>query len=293
MIQLKETEKEYLLYIPAFQKERAKQIPERYWDIDRKAWVYPRTKRMYDALLAEFADDLVDIQITPPDIKSSSVKKVDLEKQNAELQEQLEKIGKTVEALLSTKSGEKKMSVLQAQIANQSATITEQSATINSLQTDFKTAQHKLRQSQAELEQLSHEIKDIQQQVNSSNSETLEESIRNLAISSTGNNSTFELVLKQVEIDNTFPMEFCKILERRLRDMLKTTEPELTLFDLLSHAKDAELMEPEAFDLAHSIRKQRNTLVHGDIDAKTRKIRIVYLITAASLLWPHLKAPTS
>lgn len=284
MIDLKETEKEYLLYIPPTQKERARQIQGRRWDIERKAWVYPRTQRMYSALLAEFADDLIAIDITPPETGTySSVKKDNLEKQNTVLQEKLENISKTVEALVSEKSGEEKMSVLQAKLA-------DQSSMISSLQFELKNTQQTLRSSQAESDQLLQETRELQQQVKSSNSETLEESLIKLAISSTGNDGTFELTLKRIGMDNTFPIEFCKVLEHCLRNMLKTNDRELSLYELLSQARDAELMPDEAFDLAHSIRKQRNVLAHHDVDARTRKIRILYVITAASLLWPHLDA---
>ena len=281
MIDLKETEKEYLLYIPASQKERARQIQGRRWDIDRKAWVYPRTQKMYDALLAEFADDLLDIEITSPEKRPSPVTNDSLEKQNTQLQQQLERIGKTVEDLVSAKSGEKKMSLLQAQVA-------EQSALIASLRIELRTSQNTLKNSQLESDQLRQEIRELKQQVNSNDGETLEELIQKLAISSTGNDQAFELTLDRIAIDSTFPMEICKVLEHSLRNMLKTDDRELSLYDLLSQARDAEIMVDEAFDLAHSIRKQRNVLAHRDIDERTRRIRIFYVVAAASLLWPHL-----
>ena len=57
MIRLIETNNEYLLFIPAAQKERAKGIQGRRWDPQRVCWVYPRTNRVYHALVLEFGDD--------------------------------------------------------------------------------------------------------------------------------------------------------------------------------------------------------------------------------------------
>ena len=58
MIRIQETKNEYLLFIPAAQKERARGIQGRRWDPQRVCWVYPRNTRMYHSLIAEFGDDL-------------------------------------------------------------------------------------------------------------------------------------------------------------------------------------------------------------------------------------------
>ena len=57
MIRIEETEHEFLLYIPASQKERAKAIRPREWDWKRVCWVYPRNSLVYCALRAEFGND--------------------------------------------------------------------------------------------------------------------------------------------------------------------------------------------------------------------------------------------
>ena len=57
MIRIQETENEYLVFIPAAQKERARNIRPRDWDRRRVCWVYPRTEQIYKSLLAEFGND--------------------------------------------------------------------------------------------------------------------------------------------------------------------------------------------------------------------------------------------
>ena len=67
MIRIRETENEYLLFIPPDQKERARGIQGRKWDKQRVCWVYPRNVRMYNALVSEFGDDLTpDSPFTTP-----------------------------------------------------------------------------------------------------------------------------------------------------------------------------------------------------------------------------------
>jgi hypothetical protein len=59
-ITLRESPTEYLLFIHASQRERAKRIQGRNWDGGRKCWVYPRTPKTYNAIVGEFGEDLDD-----------------------------------------------------------------------------------------------------------------------------------------------------------------------------------------------------------------------------------------
>lgn len=60
MARLTETDDRYLLHIDKSQKERAKAISGRCWINSHKAWGYPKTQEVYEALLAEFGDGLDD-----------------------------------------------------------------------------------------------------------------------------------------------------------------------------------------------------------------------------------------
>lgn len=57
MIRVEATENEYLVYIPASQRERAKRIRPREWDSRRVCWVYPQDRDIFSALQAEFGND--------------------------------------------------------------------------------------------------------------------------------------------------------------------------------------------------------------------------------------------
>ena len=277
-ISITQTEQEYLLAIPPWQKERAKEIEGRRWDSDRKVWVYPRTKRTHRALMTEFGDDLQKVEITAPDWDVESKKPADLERQNAMLIKQFEENNKKIERLLNAKSDEEKISTFQS-------TIAEQKIKINDLETELGVKQNKLKQAENDYAYL---LKKSIQQPNSNANNSLEDGIKALVISSAGNNQTLESILNEFGISERFVTEVRKKLTNYLREKLK--DEHSTLFELLGQAQetDPELMPREAIDLAHTIRKQRNILQYNDDDDLTRRIRIIYTVIACSLLWPHL-----
>lgn len=56
-IEVTEDETHFLVRIHPENRDRAKRIPERQWDGERKVWVYPKDPATYDALVAEFQKD--------------------------------------------------------------------------------------------------------------------------------------------------------------------------------------------------------------------------------------------
>lgn len=277
-IRITETEQEYLLSIPAGQRERAKEIEGRSWDPERKVWIYPRTKRMYRALLAEFRHDLQKVEITSPDLDADTKKSANMEAENAGLQNRIEELEKRIEEL-STAKVDAKISVFQS-------TIAELKSKINDLETELGVKQNETEEIKNDYARL---LKESMQQPGDS----LNENIKKLAVLSTGNNKTFECALNAIGISEQFPSEFQKILMHRLCDMLSEEYNTLNLFELLERAKESDLIPSEALDLAHTIRKQRNVFMHHDIDPNTRQIRILYFVIAYSLLWPHLEESES
>ncbi|WP_152541235.1 hypothetical protein [Kallotenue papyrolyticum] len=107
MIHIKETETEYLLFIPPSQKERARAIQGRRWDAERKCWVFPRTNRMYDILIAEFGDDMSPIYITRPSHRfdkngqtpTDARSRQTLQEENRNLREDIARIYQTLEVI--------------------------------------------------------------------------------------------------------------------------------------------------------------------------------------------------
>lgn len=65
-IEVSEDETQFLVRIPAIQKERASRIPGRRWNPGIERWVYPKTLATYDALTEEFKRDAIVFEIRKP-----------------------------------------------------------------------------------------------------------------------------------------------------------------------------------------------------------------------------------
>ena len=92
---------------------------------------------------------------------------------------------------------------------------------------------------------------------------------------------------------NELPIKICKSLEAKLKEMLPRTREATDLFRLLGQVKSAGLMDQDGMSLAHSIRVQRNQLVHQNIHPDTTRARVLFILLAASLLWPTLPEDTN
>lgn len=140
----------------------------------------------------------------------------------------------------------------------------------------------------SQLQERGRELEEARAAQPSANQSDLKENVAALAMMTTGNDVTFKFTLDRLSLDSSLPIEFAKIIDRALRTILKADDPDLSLHDLIVQARDAELLSDEAIDLAHTIRKQRNIIAHQDVETRTKQMRILFVLCAASLLWPHL-----
>lgn len=75
-------------------------------------------------------------------------------------------------------------------------------------------------------------------------------------------------------------------LEQRLQ--LFFDRPHDSLFTLIMAASDQQLLQSNAIDLAHLIRKTRNQIIHHDVPVTTFHARNYIIVSAACVLWPQL-----
>jgi hypothetical protein len=106
------TENEYLLFIHPEIKERAKVIRGYRWDPERRCWVYPRTKQVLDALVAEFGEEIGKAaKVRPtaaqaaPSAEALQARIEELERDNAGLREALNQSVDIWNALILSKLG--------------------------------------------------------------------------------------------------------------------------------------------------------------------------------------------
>lgn len=229
---IEETDTEYRLRIPYDHKDRAKSIEGYRWNKDLTCWVYPRNNRIYDALIAEFGDDLVSVKISRPDI----IKKQKLD-------------------------------------------------TISSKDSEIESFKQNIKELIAELSASRKEIARLQK--NNINQDFITQ-FKEILKNGTGNDKDFSNFIDKLKIDKNAPNEITKYLTLTLRNMLGINDRVTDLYGLINQARDANILNEEARNLANLIRTQRNIITHDDIDQRTDQPRIMLILFAASLLWPLL-----
>jgi hypothetical protein len=294
-VELRETDTEFLLFIHASQKERAREIEGRRWDTERRCWVYPKTARVYDAIIAEFGDNIVSTSIKRPTLPSISAQKAALQIENQHLQKELEKIHKTLE-LISKGTNDGKRSEVKALEAALAAQENELSASRKQLQErerELTSLKKSITASHTELEILrvaNATLKlELSKRPASSGKlvENFQKLVKDIAKEAAGRDPEFGTIIDRLLLNETLPNEFVKQLERKLRKHLHTDDRTLSLHDLIMMAKDAELLTEKGIDIAHTLRKHRNILTHESTDPRTHVARVLFCLFAASLLWPE------
>jgi myosin heavy subunit len=303
MIDLKQTDTEYLLFIPPAQKERARAIDGRRWDPDRKCWVYPRTVRMFDALIAEFGDDLLSISITRPTrseqngppagaVRSAA----NLQAENQSLKDDLAKIQESLEIIKNANGNAKTAEVqtLKVTLASRETELAEIRRKLELQEKELHHTKQQLREIENKADQLQSQNNILQREVTNrqTNIEEIKAQLRRMivqyAIDASGKNTKFTQIIEKTEMNYSFCVAIGRELERELRQRLKVDEKTTSLYDLIAQANDAGILTPDGVDLAHFIRKQRNKMAHDGADPQTYLARMVLSLYAAALLWPEL-----
>jgi chromosome segregation ATPase len=280
---IEETETEYLLKIPYEQRDRAKAISGWRWDEKRICWVYPRTARNYDALIGEFGEDLVSLNITRPTISREKDIVESLRTENQNLRDQLGKTNELIESITKARH----TSQSSAESENQTLKIA-----LSTLEKELKFSRDRLIDNEKEKELLKQQIKDIEQEANrllkNNAPKDFNNHLKELVKSATGGDRDFCAIIDRIGFQRLAPIEISKYLESALRNILGINDRNLKLHELIAKARDSEMLNDEAIQLAHLIRRQRNIIAHEDVDQRTRPARIVLVLFAAALLWPLL-----
>ncbi|MHB1318475.1 MAG: hypothetical protein ACYCYF_07660 [Anaerolineae bacterium] len=298
---LTQTETEFLLFIHPEIKERAKVIRGYRWDPERRCWVYPRTKQVWDALVSEFGEELGKASrvkagsVEPaPSFASLQERIEELEQENAGLRQALsDSVDVIVDADLDRAATEQAELVRQRDEARSQLTAARAlyEAQIADLQRETRAAQAQRASVEDELGGARESLARLQAQlVERSRGSSLEAQLKGMAMEATGNDSGFTAVLDTLEISDNLALKAGRLLEGQLRALLKVPERDRTLdlYDLIQQAADYELLPRDAIDMAHLIRRQRNVIAHAEAYEKTYQARSVLCLFAIALLWPEL-----
>jgi hypothetical protein len=279
---LTHTETEFLLFIHPQIKERAKVIRGYRWDPERRCWVYPRTRPVLDALIAEFGDELgkaASVQPgTPeeaPSLEQVNQRLAELEHENAALREALnESVDVIVDADLdrADMARAELMSELEEMRAQQDKVRLLYEARLTDLQREARGAQSRRESAESELAAARESLTRLQAQlVERSRGSSLEAQLKEMALEATGNDSGFGTVLSQLNLGDSLALKAGRLLEDQLRLLLRIPERDRNcdLYDLIQQASEYELLPRDAIDMAHLIRRQRNSIAHADAYEKT------------------------
>ncbi len=259
-VEIREQGDEYLLFVPIALKERAKAIEGRRWDPERRCWVYNRTKRNYDALIAEFADEAVTVDISLPP------RPVGLPQASPQARDE---VGQAVS------------------VGPQPAIALAQERELLALRVALEAERRRSETLEKRVDELSRQFEeDKSRAVRAAGPAWL----RQVVTAANAGDETFAQIAGGLRVDERAPVEVTKHLESKLATLLGFTSqaPRPSLNELIAQARDAQIISAEAYHLAQMIRTHRNMLMHQKTDRRTRMARVVLVISAAALLWPHL-----
>jgi hypothetical protein len=117
----------------------------------------------------------------------------------------------------------------------------------------------------------------------------IEQDIKNIAKRCAGSSKSFNKIIDDVVFDSSLPISIQNSIEKCLMRKLGVKPNELNFYGLIKKSEDDGLLNDEALDYVHSIRKQRNIFAHTDVNAQTRFSRISFVLNSAALLWTHLE----
>lgn len=262
-VELHEAGDEYLLFVPIALKERAKAIENRKWDPDRRCWTYPRTKKDFDALIGEFADEAVTIAITlparPDDPRRPAPDAGPQQTENA--------------VAMPTSPSEGSLASLERELAAVSSAYESEKKRADALERRLDEVAQELVRDKARGERAEGPAW-----------------LRDVVKTANAGDADFARLIDALPIDERAPIEVTKELEARLARLLgypaNAAHPSLS--DLIGQARDSERISTEAYHLAQQIRFHRNVISHQKTDKRTIQARIVLVVSAAALLWPDL-----
>lgn len=300
MIRLEANQAHLLLFVPFSENGRAKAIEGRRWDPATKGWLYPKTARAHDAIIAEFGDDLVTSVERPADPSHGpAMARIEervatdvLVRENEALRKDIRGLRESVERVVaSTKQDEGRAELQGALLAREAeiAQLREQLADARSDAQRLEVARYRIERDLTECRiQQTRAVVVAQPSRNENcfNADGLR-SVRNMVLGAVGPKSPLVVQLDDVQLGAHLATDVGRLLERELRTRLGTYEGQ-DLHDLINQAHDTEIITSEGRDFAHGIRRQRNVVVHDKVARQTFELRGALALVSAGLLWPAL-----
>lgn len=296
----------FLVRIPSDQGERARRIPGRQWDGNRKMWVFPKDLPTYEALETEFkaGADVFAIRqpggsATVPPIPATNVVKetaIDSPKTEEEFEEQL-----TIVAQKEPVQNRELESVYSLLLGVQEG-MTVQRRLLDAILQKHDEFSERLDAVEKKPKAVSKEIqmvKELPDLLNLSQTpdlELLEKSLIGIAFVTCGRDQSFmNWVIKQKPL--LTPFDFvCKtheLLKQQLEKIAGFGGPEAKFWELVDHIRSEELIFCDRFDpiqvfhILGAMNALRNQFTHqrAEIGEAERMARSILYLMNMALVW--------
>jgi len=291
---LEETDTEFLLGCHPELRDRVKRLGGAKWDAGRRRWVLAKTGKAWDAIIAEFRDDMLPtvvlrpgslpiepppaIKRTEPDRTPIEALKEDVGRANEEALTALRSHVKTLESMLEARV--KELVEVKGQLQERA------DAREQALSKYFALArQH---------DDLKHGMPSLLEEARRSGSQDAlmrvdrADWLREEGARATANDPLFRALLQRLTLDSTLPTSVAAWIEQALRVMLDCQDRTVSFFNLIASVQAAGLLPEDGIGLLHFIRKHRNRSAHELIDLSESTALMHVSLFALCLFWRHL-----
>jgi hypothetical protein len=256
------TDTEYLLWIHAKEKERAKRIPGASWDNSRGCWVFPRTRQVRDKLQAEFGKEARRRGADP--------------KKNG-----------TPTSLSGGRSPEEK------ELAARKLEIDQLRRRLQQLEGDLEQSRQAEAGARVEAEELQKMVSSLRLEMadlrRASEPEVVFTKLaKELAFQASGKSESFGPFLASQELGEFLPIRLQEEIEIALSGFLGVQLGSQELTDLIKVAKSKGNLDQEEIDLLYLVRNQRNAAAHPRKVKRTLRARAFLSLYAAAIIWPKI-----
>lgn len=132
-------------------------------------------------------------------------------------------------------------------------------------------------------------VSDLKLSLSTLKEQEFEPYVLDLAVNLSGGNKAFRQVIKHKSISSDLALDVHKEMLRRIKGMLKSRTSDLKSDEILRAAATEEVLSRDALELAHIIRKQRNTIAHSHLSSGQREASVLIVLFSAARLWGVLE----
>lgn len=278
MIQIFSTPNEYHISLPYSERSRAKSISGFTWDSDTKLWRYPKTKKTFDAISAEFGPDECEWKFgvgagASGDSREAEISRLeaqiaDRNKHRAVLAERLDRNQELLAAkeelvdsntfILDLWNSAEQFGLPEDCERGELATFTKAAYEGNYHHADLAA---KLATAEAKLQVAHQEILKLKNDKGHGG----EEHARNLIIQEAWASSSMPQVVRDFSFDGRSAIELQNFLAKTMSRRLNKENERMAFSDLIREAEDAGLLSNSTARVCHTLRIQRNCFAHESI----------------------------